>query len=289
MSGDTKSRVEAGIEVLGRDLVETRNQIIKNANTVGNLTAEVRQISKQLERRRQGFTLGSLGTYVLFVIVIGGGAYLVLQARLEQLAVEMNGLRRQHASAQVRLERLRDEARKRRESETKAMAFYLLMKARDVPKALKLYPSVASLPLTKVEAALFERYVQSKQSSLAYTGYATGMRAIDEKNWKRAVLEFRRSLSYVVRSPHQASLHYYLGIALTKIGSYKQAAEALETAAKAGADKLVSSQIYYHMGGVYGLLQQRQKALKFYKRYIKGHPRGSHARLARRQIKALSK
>lgn len=277
-----------GIEALGRDLVDTRNQIIKNANAVGNLTAEVRQIHKQLERRRQGFTLGSLGTYALFVLVIGGGAYLVLQARLEQLAVEMNGLRRQHAAAQARLERLRDEARKRRESETKAMAFYQLMKAKQVQKALKLYPSVARLPLTKVEAALFERYVQSKQSGLAYTAYATGMRAIDEQDWKRAVLGFRSSLSYLARPPHQASLHYYLGIALTKLGSYKEAAEALEMAAKTRADKLVSSQLYYHLASVYELLQRRDKALRTYKRYVQAHPRGSHARLARRRIKALS-
>lgn len=287
---ETKNdETKGGGEALDRALVDVRNQVIKNANAVGNLTAEVRQIGKQLERSRKGLTIGSIGTYVLFVIVIGGGAYFVLQARLEQMAVEMNGLRRQHAAAQAQLERLRDEARKRRESETKAMAFYQLMKAKDVQKALKLYPSVARLPLTKVEAALFERYAQSKQSGLAYAAYAKGMRAIGEQDWKRAVIEFRRSLSYSARPPHQASLTYYLGVALTKLGSYKEAAEALESAAKARADKLVSTQLYYHLGAVYELLQRRERAVAEYKRYLQTHPRGSHARLARRKIKLLSR
>ena len=63
--------------------------------------------------------------------------------------------------------------------------------------------------------------------------------------------------------------------------------EALEKAIDGRAEKLVSTQVRYHLASAYEQLGRRQKALQHYRQYLKHNPRGSHARLARRKIKLL--
>lgn len=277
------------LDQLGHEVVEARNQMIKNANAVGNLVAEVRELGRQQQRQRRRLGANTLGAYVIFVVLLAGGFYLVYQSRVDRVEFEKNVLRRQHAAMQTQVERLREAERKRHGTETEAMAFYQLMKGQQLHQALARYPEVAKLPLSKVEAALFESWVQRRRASLAYSAYAAGMRAVGEKAWKRAVVELSRSLQLVAQPPHAASLRYYLGVALSKLGSNREAAEALEKAISLRAAKLVNTNVQYLLAGIYQALGQRDKARDTYRAYLRAYPKGSHARLARLRLRAFKK
>lgn len=283
------TELKARVDELARQVVETRNQMIKHTNAVGNLVAEVREISRIHEQQRRRMLINSVGAYSLFLVIVGAASYLLYQAKVEGLALEKNAVRRQHAATLTKLDQLRAEARKRRETETRAMEFYQLIRRKQTAKVLAKYADIAHLPLTRVEAALFESWVNGRKSTLAYSSYAAGMRAIDEKNWKRAVLQFERSLDFLPNPPHAASLHYYRGIALGKLGNYQQAALALERARDLKAERLVSKQLPYHLGGIYELLGRREQAATVYRAYLKRHPKGLIARAARARLHALGK
>ena len=277
------------INDLHREVVETRNQVIRNANVVGNLVAEIREIGRQQQQQRRGVLMHSIGAYVFLVLLLGGAFYFLYTSRVDRVEYEKATLRRLHAAAQSEMEQLRQRESARRKTQAEAMAFYRLMQEKKVEAAIERYPEVAGLPLSQVEAVVFQTWVERNRSQRAYASYAAGMRATQNEGWKKAVQHFKRSLKMVARPPHSASLHYYMGIALMKLGAYRDAASALEGALEAKAESLVSSQIRYHLGSVHELLGHRDKARAYYAGYLKRFPNGSHRRLARRQLRGLTR
>jgi TolA-binding protein len=291
MESESPKRVEGGlvdqVAELSRHVTETRNQMIKTANLLGNVSAEIREIARQHQQQRRGLHFNSATAYVLFVIIISASFYFTYRSRVERLDFEKESVVREHAAALNKLEGMRQASEKRREAENKAAAFYRLSQAGQVPQALKQYPDVAQLPLSRVEAAVFQDFVSRSRSRLAYSAYSAGMKALDEKHYKRAATEFQRSMTYVPNPPHEASLRYYLGVSLMKLGSYQEAALELERALSADAEKFVSKEIRFHLGTIYEQLGRRDKAKAAYAAYIKAYPTSPLTNQARRRLAAL--
>lgn len=272
---------------LSRQVDETRKQMIKTANMLGNLSAEVRSIGRIHQQHRRGLTLNSAAAYLLFVVLVASAFYFVYRSRIERVDFEKNVLVRERLDAQTKLEALQREATARRVAEEKAADFYRLSRSGRVQKALRQYPEVARLPLSRVEVTVFKAWATRVRNKMAYSAYAAGMKATGEKQWKRAATEFRHALQFLPNPPHEASLRYYLGISLMRLGSYTEAAEELERALKADAERTVSRETRFHLGTIYEQIGRRHKAIKAYQEYIKRHGGTNFARAARRRIKAL--
>jgi tetratricopeptide (TPR) repeat protein len=294
MTDGLDREVSAELEELGRQvgelsgqMADTRKQLIKTANILGNLSAEVKAVGRQHQLERRGLTLNSAVAYVLFVGLTAAGFYFLYRSQVERLDSEKNALDRERGSALTKLTELRNAAERRREAEARAAAFYRLTRTGRVHEALRQYPEVAQLPLSKVEAAVFRDWADRMKSRIAYTAYSAGMKAVGAKEWKKAVTEFKNALTYMPHPPHEAPLRYYYGFALMKVGSYKEAVDELERALAAGAEKTVSREIRYHIGTIYEQTARREQAIRAYRGYVKRHPGTNFARAAQRRIKAL--
>jgi len=291
MESDPLKRTETSlveqVAELGRQITDTRNQMIKTFNMLGNLSAELREIGHHFQHQRRMININSAVAYVLFLVIVTASFYFTYRSRVERLDFEKDAVVREHAAALNKLETLRQAADKRREAENKAATFYRLSQAGQVQQALKQYPEIAQLPLSRVEAAVFQDWVGKSRSRIAYAAYAAGMKAVEEKHWKRAATELQRSLSYLPNPPHEASLHYFLGISHMKLGSYQEAAVEFERALAADAEKLVSKDIRFHLGSIYEQSGRRDKAKISYATYLKEHPTGSLAAQARRRLNAI--
>lgn len=275
------------LDALAHEVGEARKQMIKTANTIGKLTAEVRTIGRQQRQERRGLTLNSAAAYVLFVALVVSGFYFLYSSQVDRMTLEKNALIQEHAASRSRLEQLRKSAERRRKAEARAATFYRLSQSGQVQKALQQYPEVAQLPLSPVESAVFQTWVNRVRNRIAFTAYSTAMKAVKDKAWKRATAKFRLALKHVPHPPHEASLRYYLGVALMNLGSYKEAADELEAALKVGAEKSVSREVRFHLGGIYEQIGQRRQAIRAYRAYIKRFPGTNYARAARRRVKAL--
>jgi TolA-binding protein len=272
---------------LAHQVVETRNQMIKTANLLGNVSAEIREIARLHQQQRRLLGFNSATTYVIFTVLISTSFYFTYRSRVERLDFEKDQVGRERAAALNKLETMRQAAEKRREAESRAAAFYRLSQSGQIQPALKQYSEIAQLPLSRVEAAVFQDWVSRSRARLAYSSYAAGMKALEEKHYKRAATEFGKSLSYVPNPAHEASLRYYLGVSQMKLGSYQEAAAELERALGADAEKLVSAEIRFHLGTIYEQLGRRDKAKAAYAAYIKGHPATPLTNQARRRLAAL--
>lgn len=275
------------IEELKRQVVETRNQMIKTANIVENLSAEVREISRLHQRQNRGLTVNSVGSYVLFVVLITVGFYFVYRSQKERLDFEKGVLTREHAAAKSKLETLQRSVEKRRDTETRAAAFYRLSQSGRVHQALRKYPEVSQLPLSPVESAVFQKWANSQRRQMARSSYNSAMKAVAEEHWKRAALDFATAVQHEPSPPHEASLRYYFGFSLMKLGNYTKAAEQLERAIEVNAEKYVSREVRFYLGTIYEQMGQMHKAKEAYGEYVKRFPATRFARAARRILKQL--
>lgn len=284
---DSADDVSKQLSALVHEVIESRNQTIKTANVVGNLTAQVRAVGKEREQQRRTLTINSVAAYLIFTVIIAAGFFFAFRSRMDRAAFERDALLREKAGLATELQSVRKQAEQRRRSEEKAAGFYQLIRGQQVEKALKQYQEIADLPLTKAESAFFGDWVTRSRNSLAYAAHAAAMRAVADQKWKVAVREFSSSLKLVPSPAYSASLYYYMGIAQMKLGSYPEAIQSLQQALNAKAEKLVTTQVRFHMAAIFELMGQRDKAIATYRDYFTRHPHGSHRKSARRRYRAL--
>lgn len=282
-----KDGLESQISSLAQEVVDARNQMIKTKNIVESLSAEIRAIAKEKDHRHWLLSMNSIGAYVLFLVILATGFYFIYRTRMDHVALEKGEIVRQMSSLRTEIESAKKKEKARKQAENKAIAFYDLIRSRQVAKALAVYQELEHQSLSKTEAAFFQEWVGRNQSRLAYEAHLGAMRAITAKDWKKAETEFKRALSFLPNPPYAAQLWFYLGVALMKLGGYPEAKDAFERAIAAKAEKLVSDQVYYHLGMVNELMGKRASAESAYSEYLKHFPNGSHARVARRQLRAL--
>ena len=290
MSGNgTRNETELSRQVseLRREVTETRNQMIKTANGFANLTTEVHEISRLLGGQKRGLHFNSVAAYVLFVLLIAGGAYLMYTSRIERVDFEKGVLMRERAAARSKLETALKQVEQRRTTEQRALAFYRLSQSGKVFAALKQYPEVAQMPLSPVESALFQAWATSTRSRLSHSAFTEAMKAVEQKQWKEAVINFQRSVKFVPQPNHEASLRYYYGIALNRLGSYPEAAAELERSIEVGSEKNVNREVRFYLGSIYETMGQFKKARAAYEAYIQRYPGSKAARAARRRLRQL--
>ncbi len=285
--GRSEPELSREVGELKRQVTETRNQMIKTANSFANLTSEVHEISRQLQAQRRGVHFNSMVAYIIFVVLVAGAAYLMYTSRIERVDFEKGVLARERAAARSKLETVLKQVEKRRETELRALAFYRLSQSGKVMAALKQYPEIAQMPLSAVESALFQGWATQTRSRLSHAAYTDAMKAIDRRQWKEAVIKFQRSVTFVPRPNHEASLRYYYGIALNRLGSYPEAAAELERAIEVGAEKSVNQEVRYYLGSIYETMGQFKKARAAYEAYMRRFPNTSQARSAKRRLRQL--
>ena len=96
--------------------------------------------------------------------------------------------------------------------------------------------------------------------------FRIGRLYFEHERWDRAAEQFRQSLQYV---PHQATAHFLLGLALTKLGESEAAKKELDLAISHDAQ----NDLYWYMAGHLRYTQQRYKdALPYFYQALKRNP-----------------
>lgn len=97
---------------LREEVIKTRNMAIRVDNTVQNLATTVKDVERRQVEYRSRSLIGSIGTYILFVIIIGAFAIFASEKRLEGIATERD----------IHLQRVRDVEKLEKDREAEAAA-----------------------------------------------------------------------------------------------------------------------------------------------------------------------
>src|SRR5437764_13264024 len=95
MESEPKSDTERGFEEIRKEVVESRNLVIKTDNLLKNLHAELKLVSKRQEEIAKKGWVGSAVAYGLFSALALVGSVMVANARVSSAREEVAGLTKQ--------------------------------------------------------------------------------------------------------------------------------------------------------------------------------------------------
>lgn len=228
------------LEEIKREIVESRSLTIKTNNLVNGLSADIHGIGRRQLGYERSLRFSSIGFYALVLILVLAGAKLIIDARLEaerslakELKDDVAGLEKE-----IKLLQAREEARAL--SERRAIEFNELITSQNRAEAVKRWPDMAKLPLTRTERATFERAVERFRNEMSLMAYHAGLDHIRAERWHEAERALRSSLENKEDAAHADEARYQLARALRTLGRQREAITILIELSEASSNREVT-------------------------------------------------
>jgi TolA-binding protein len=270
-----------------REIVETRNQLIKATNQMGLMVVELKELRRIVERHERLMRANSLTAYMLFVLVLSGAFWVAYRTKTDRLEAERSSLERSERQADEELARARERDNQRDQADRKAFELYQLLRAGKDKDALDRYPEVSKLLLGKLESEVLRDGIGRVRGESAHAAYMQGLASYEAGQWRRAGQDLRRSLQILEDAPWSASLRYHLGMALHRLDQHKEAAVELEAAIKLGGEGVGDDALFF-LAASYDETRQRARAIAEYRQFVTRFPGHRLVPASRRRIAELS-
>src|SRR5689334_18715305 len=127
MPTDAKPEFDKDLAEIRREVIESRNLVIKTDNLLKSLHAEVKAVGKRQEDAERGQWLSSVVAYALFVALVVGGAVLVSMAKSSAAKDEREHLEKQVAELTQALDKQKGEGAAIASASRQAAEVYKLM------------------------------------------------------------------------------------------------------------------------------------------------------------------
>lgn len=215
------------LEEIKREIVESRALTIKTNNLVNGLSADIHAIGKRQQGYERNLKFSSVGFYALVVALVLLGAKVMIDARVEAEQAVAKALRAnvERLEKEIKLVEGREEARTA--AERRAMDFQDLITSQNRGEALKRWPELSKLALSRAERAHFERAVERFRNEMSVIAYITGLDHIRAERWHEAERALRSSLESNDDAPHADEARYQLARALRMLNRQREALSLL--------------------------------------------------------------
>lgn len=224
----------SSVESLHRELIEARNLAIKTDNLVKNLSADIKQIAKRQDTYQRRYLFNSAVAYVLFVVVIFTGLFMVFNARVSAYEEEVGHYTVRNEQLQTRLDEILADLERRRDAENRAYAFWELIQSGRQEEVVEQFARVQAELTDRAMIELLRDRVNEIAYGLAESAYREGLTYMQNERWSEARDAFLESGSRVERTPWAPELNYNLGLALFQLEDYEGALNHLESALATG-------------------------------------------------------
>src|SRR6185369_7879231 len=160
--------VDEELREIKREIIESRGLVIKTNNLTNALSADLKSIAKRQQGAERRLVLTSVTAYFVFLKV-------AWDARVDQVRAETEESRRsaERSSRELKDAQKRDEDRARAES--RAVAFYEIVRQSKRVEALEQWETLKKEPLTKTEIAAFGDAVERFRGELSIAAYQQGL------------------------------------------------------------------------------------------------------------------
>src|SRR5690349_18596621 len=109
MATETKTDLDRSLDEVRREVIESRNLVIKTDNLLKNLHAELKVVGKRQEDFAKRQWISSAVTYVGFLALCIAGAVMISNARVGVVKEDREKLEKQAQELTNQVERLRAE------------------------------------------------------------------------------------------------------------------------------------------------------------------------------------
>ena len=283
---------ERDLSDLRREVIESRNLVIKTDNLLKNLHAELKQMGRKQELFEKRHMMSSVAAYILFAALAAVGAFTFARS-------EIRGAREESAANEGKVKQLaqevetlrRGEGSRRDASEKAARAYELLGSEKEGPGQTLAMDQALHADrqlLSRLEAKALDDRAAGMKAKMAQAALERGNAAFRRNEWGTAAQELTR---YIELEPRveESMVWFRLGNALTQAKEHQRAIPPLENFIKASGGTKTTQYAGYLLGTDYEETNNPEKARQTYERALGLFPGSDFASLIRGRLKRLQK
>lgn len=255
-----------------REIVESRGLIIKTNNLTSALSADLKGVSKrQLTFERRIFWNSAVAN-LLFVVVVLGSVKLAWDARTRFISSDLDRAQGELKARDKEIAALTSWRTGKEEAESRAAAFYELLRAEHRQEALEQYAEVRKLPLSRAEKAFFSDAVDKLKSELSIKSYQSGLEHLRMSRWHEAASAFEDSIAKQPTSAHAPAARYNLALSYRRLGRQREAIPMLTQISEASSDREIMDDAGLLLAECYIDLQAYNDARTALRTFIRRFP-----------------
>jgi TolA-binding protein len=282
------TETDKGLDDIRREVIESRNLVIKTDNLLKNLHAELKVVGKRQEDFAKKAWISSAVTYLGFLALCIAAGFFISNARVGTVAGDRDKLEKQVAELNNQVDRLRAESQAAAAAEQRAAEVYKQMTTLTGDDRLRAIDALGKLDLSKV-SPFAQRALQDRaailRKEIGAGMYERGMRAYHRNDWAPAAEELGRFLALSPPEDEANEATYSLGYALFQLHKNEQALPVLQKYV-AGPKSLKNRDFaMVQLVQVYDTLKQPDKAVEVCKLALQQYPDGQYQTFFRNRVR----
>ncbi len=233
---------------LKREILETRNQMIKTDNHVANLSLDIKGFDKRFDALEKRARVATIGVHVIVALVIGLAAFAITRAQSASLRGTIEELEAKAAQAEsdasqrveamrVRVTQVEQEKERRATASELANQIMKDLQAGRETRALDAMTSLDMDALSPLERSAVEVPFGEAKREAAEAAYRAGKRYSDAGRDSAAIKEFTRGVALDPKGRYSDQSRYLLITALWREGRYDQVGPHIDELAKTQKDR----------------------------------------------------
>jgi TolA-binding protein len=229
-SPDQKVDVDKEMGEIHREVIESRNLVIKTDNLLKNLHAEVKLVGRKQDEFQKRQWLSSATAYLIFAVLAIGAGLIAFSIRNATASHERERLEKNIAELRGQLERQRNETHAAQLSARAASEVYRQMTAGSGDERLRGIDALAKLDTSKLSAlekqALVDR-AELLRKEIGQVAFDRGRTAFRRNEMKSAIVEFSRFMAMNPPAQELTEASFFLGVAYALSRRHEEAVPML--------------------------------------------------------------
>lgn len=277
---------------LKKEIIETRNLVIRNDNLLKTFGADLKTIGRKQENFERKQWISSAIAYVLFVALASGAAYLASQGYLAQAQSEIEALTQKAQEATLAAKQAEEDLAKAREASQAALAAYQkLMDAAPSEREAVVaeVQAVDKTRLSRLEARALEDRARAMIQQLANEKFESGRAAYRRKDWRTAVDDLLKGMSLWPDHPLAPEHSFFLGTAANETRQYELVEQYLTRYIEEQKGRGNKDYAYLLLGNAQAALGKLSQAEATLRRGLERFPNSQFATSMRRRAATFRK
>jgi tetratricopeptide (TPR) repeat protein len=281
---------ERDLSELRREVIESRNLVIKTDNLLKNLHAELKQMGRKQELFEKRHMMTSVAAYFLFAAIATVGAFSFARSEIRGAREEAVGNEGKVKQLTQEVEALRrGDASRREASEKAARAYDLLGSEKEGPGQTLAMDQALHLDrqlISRLEAKALDDRAAGMKARLAQLALERGNSAFRRNDWTAAAQELTRYIE-LEKNVEENMVWFRLGNAFTQVREYAKAIPPLETFLKSSGGTKTAQYAGYLLGTAYDETHNADKARQVYDRALGLFPGSEFSPMIRARLRRI--
>jgi tetratricopeptide (TPR) repeat protein len=287
MATESKSDTDKALEEVKREVIESRNLVIKTDNQLKNLYAELKAISKRQEDFQKRSWISSGVAYLAFVGLCLAGVIAVSSARASSANGERDRLEKQVAELKGELEKQKATEAERAGAERAAVDVYRMLTQLPGDERLKGVDALAKLDPAKLNPFLRQVLLDRATALRKEVGanfLERGRAAFRRQDWPGTVEELKRVLAMNPLEDDAVEASFYVGDALFQQRKYEESIPYLVRFVQGDKKAKFRDFAMQMLVWAYDAGNQRDKATEVAREAAQTYPASDYANFFRQRL-----